>query len=53
MALCAASASTQPFYVDVLAQVDVSDLSTHNSLAVFTSILIGKHKPHVLIILFM
>jgi len=27
----------------VLAQVDVQDLSIHNSLAVFTSILIGQY----------
>ena len=31
------------FYIDVLNQVDVQDLSIHNSLAVFTSILIGKN----------
>lgn len=30
------------YYPDVLNQVDVQDLSIHNSLAVFTSILIGK-----------
>lgn len=29
------------FYMDVLAQVDIQDLTIHNSLAVFTSILIG------------
>ena len=29
-------------YIDVQNQVDVQDLSIHNSLAVFTSILIGK-----------
>lgn len=31
------------FYMDVLAQVDIQDLTTHNSLAIFTSILIGKY----------
>lgn len=30
------------FYNDVLTEVDIQDLSIHNSLAVFTSILIGK-----------
>lgn len=30
------------FYMDVLAQVDIQDLTIHNSLAVFTSILIGN-----------
>lgn len=29
------------FYMDVLTQVDIQDLTIHNSLAVFTSILIG------------
>lgn len=38
-ALCCSSSA---FYIDVLNQVDVQDLSIHNSLAVFTSILIGK-----------
>lgn len=40
MALCCSSNSSA-FYIDVLNQVDVQDLSIHNSLAVFTSILIG------------
>jgi hypothetical protein len=41
MALCCSSNHSSHF-IDVLAQVDVQDLSIHNSLAVFTSILIGK-----------
>lgn len=43
MALCCSSNSSA-FYIDVLNQVDVQDLSIHNSLAIFTSILIGKFK---------
>ncbi|XP_076661232.1 mediator complex subunit kohtalo [Halictus rubicundus] len=42
MALCCSSNSSA-FYIDVLNQVDVQDLSIHNSLAVFTSILIARH----------
>lgn len=42
MALCSSSSSST-FYIDVLNQVDVQDLSLHNSLAVFTSILIARH----------
>ncbi|XP_034195865.1 mediator complex subunit kohtalo [Osmia lignaria lignaria] len=42
MALCCSSGSSA-FYIDVLNQVDVQDLSIHNSLAVFTSILIARH----------
>ncbi|XP_060562886.1 mediator of RNA polymerase II transcription subunit 12-like protein [Ruditapes philippinarum] len=30
-------------YIDVLTQIDVSDLSFHDNLAVFTSILIARH----------
>ncbi|XP_015113779.1 mediator of RNA polymerase II transcription subunit 12 isoform X2 [Diachasma alloeum] len=41
-ALCC-SANSFPFYIDVLNQVDVQDLSIHNSLAVFISILIARH----------
>jgi len=41
MALCCSSNSSA-FYIDVLNQIDVQDLSIHNSLAIFTSILIGK-----------
>ncbi|XP_034934643.1 mediator of RNA polymerase II transcription subunit 12 [Chelonus insularis] len=41
-ALCCSSNSS-PYYVDVLNKVDVQDLSIHNSLAVFTSILIARH----------
>ena len=41
-ALCCSSNSSA-FYIDVLNQVDVQDLSIHNSLAVFTSILIARH----------
>ncbi|XP_020279147.1 mediator of RNA polymerase II transcription subunit 12 isoform X2 [Pseudomyrmex gracilis] len=42
MALCCSSNSSA-FYIDVLNQVDVQDLSIHNSLAIFTSILIARH----------
>ncbi|PNF33035.1 hypothetical protein B7P43_G16367 [Cryptotermes secundus] len=42
MALCCSSNHSSHF-IDVLAQVDVQDLSIHNSLAVFTSILIARH----------
>ncbi|XP_014477352.1 PREDICTED: mediator of RNA polymerase II transcription subunit 12 [Dinoponera quadriceps] len=42
MALCCSS-NSPTFYIDVLNQVDVQDLSIHNSLAVFTSILIARH----------
>lgn len=42
-ALCNSSCgSDAPSYDDVQAQIDIRDLSIHNSLAVFTSILIGK-----------
>ena len=41
MALCCSSNHSSHF-VDVLTQVNIHDLSIHNSLAVFTSILIGK-----------
>jgi len=40
--LMALSSNNSAFYIDVLNQVDVQDLSIHNSLAIFTSILIGK-----------
>jgi mediator of RNA polymerase II transcription subunit 12 len=42
MALCCSSNHSSHF-IDVLTQVDVLDLSIHNSLAVFTSILIGQY----------
>lgn len=41
MALCCSS--NHSYFVDVLAQIDVRDTSIHNSLAVFTSILIARH----------
>lgn len=41
-ALCIFSCSSDSSYKDVQNQVDIRDLSIHNSLAVFTSILIGK-----------
>lgn len=44
MALCGSNNSAA-FYIDLLQQVDVQDLSIHNSLAVFTSILIGEAIP--------
>lgn len=43
-ALCNSSCSSDPSYIDVQNQVDIRDLSIHNSLAVFTSILIGKSE---------
>jgi len=43
-ALCPMDTSSTPFYPDVQRMVDVTDLSIHTSLAVFTSILIGKLK---------
>ncbi|XP_052783955.1 mediator of RNA polymerase II transcription subunit 12-like protein isoform X1 [Mya arenaria] len=41
-ALCC-SANQSCGYIDVLTQIDVSDLSFHDNLAVFTSILIARH----------
>ncbi|KAJ8669737.1 hypothetical protein QAD02_000996 [Eretmocerus hayati] len=41
-ALCCSS-NNSANYIDVQNQVDVQDLSIHNSLAVFTSILIARH----------
>ncbi|XP_046392614.1 mediator of RNA polymerase II transcription subunit 12-like protein isoform X2 [Ischnura elegans] len=41
-ALCCSS-NHRSFFIDVQAQVDIQDLSIHNSLAVFTSILIARH----------
>lgn len=41
MALCYSSNHTS-YFIYVLSNVDIHDLSIHNSLAVFTSILIGK-----------
>lgn len=42
MALC--GAKTETYYPDsVLAEVDVSNLNIHNSLAVFTCILVARH----------
>lgn len=42
MALCCSTNSSN-FYMDLLTHVDVQDVSIHNSLAVFTSILIARH----------
>lgn len=41
MALCYTSKATSS-YSDVLSQVDVQDLTLHNSLSLFTSILVGN-----------
>ncbi|XP_065336450.1 mediator of RNA polymerase II transcription subunit 12 isoform X5 [Cloeon dipterum] len=41
--LCPHETSNTPFYPDVQRMVDVTDLSIHTSLAVFTSILIARH----------
>ncbi|XP_041350095.1 mediator of RNA polymerase II transcription subunit 12-like protein isoform X2 [Gigantopelta aegis] len=41
-ALCCSSMHSSGF-IDVLTQIDVSDLSIHDSLAVFTAILIARH----------
>lgn len=43
MALCRSSNSSS-FYIDVLNQVDVQNLNVRNSLAVITSILIGRYS---------
>lgn len=40
-ALCGSSIESG-YYVDVLSQVDVQNINIHNSLAVFTCILVGK-----------
>ena len=40
IALCGSSNET--FYTDILGQIDVQNLSIHNSLAVFTCILVGE-----------
>ena len=41
-ALCASSTDAG-YYIDVLTHVDVQNLNIHNSLAVFTSILVARH----------
>ncbi|KAK6194758.1 hypothetical protein SNE40_000324 [Patella caerulea] len=41
-ALCCSSNSSSGF-IDVLTQIDVSDMSIHDSLSVFTAILIARH----------
>lgn len=40
IALCGSSNET--FYTDILGQIDIQNLSIHNSLAVFTCILVGR-----------
>jgi mediator of RNA polymerase II transcription subunit 12 len=47
-ALCPHDTSSTLFYPDVQRIVDVTDLSIHTSLAVFTSILIGNFGPNLL-----
>lgn len=41
MALC--GSSHEPFYQDILGKIDIQNLSIHNSLAVFTCILVGVY----------
>jgi hypothetical protein len=41
MTLCGSS-SHPSYFSDVLARVDIRDLSIHNALGVFTCILVGK-----------
>lgn len=40
IALCVSTNS--PSYLDIFRQVDIHNLTIHNSLAVFTSILVGE-----------
>lgn len=40
IALC--GSSNEPFYQDILGKIDIQNLSIHNSLAVFTCILVGE-----------
>lgn len=42
IALCGSSNET--FYTDILGQIDIQNLSIHNSLAVFTCILVGEFR---------
>lgn len=41
IALC--GSSNEPFYPDILGKIDIQNLSIHNSLAVFTCILVGEY----------
>ncbi|KAG4072103.1 hypothetical protein HA402_015602 [Bradysia odoriphaga] len=41
IALC--GSSNEPFYQDILGKIDIQNLSIHNSLAVFTCILVARH----------
>lgn len=41
IALC--GSSNEPFYQDILGKIDIQNLSIHNSLAVFTCILVGEY----------
>ncbi|CAH1781069.1 unnamed protein product [Owenia fusiformis] len=42
-ALCCSANHSNCGFIDALAQVDVTDLSIHDSLAVFTAILVARH----------
>jgi len=42
MALCCSS-NNPIIFGEVLSRVDMNDITVHNSLALFTSILVGKH----------
>lgn len=42
MALCCSS-NNPIIFGEVLSRVDMSDITVHNSLALFTSILVGKY----------
>uniref|UniRef100_A0A8D9FIE5 Mediator of RNA polymerase II transcription subunit 12-like protein n=1 Tax=Cacopsylla melanoneura TaxID=428564 RepID=A0A8D9FIE5_9HEMI len=43
MTLCGSSSNPASYFPDVLARVDIRDLSIHNALGVFTCILVARH----------
>lgn len=51
MALCCSS-NNPIIFGEVLSRVDMSDITVHNSLALFTSILVGKYheSPYIFMI---
>lgn len=49
MALCCSS-NNPIIFGEVLSRVDMNDITVHNSLALFTSILVGKY--YCLLIIF-
>lgn len=43
IALCGSSIDANPYYADILGQIDTQNLAIHNSLAVFTCVLVARH----------